>query len=161
MNDHPPRILPALLVCLALTACAAAGTPPVSLTPSPAPAVAATITPAAPTPTAVPVTPAPLLDPSDLPSPSLGQLPPGALARLGVGILNIVAASPDGRFTAVGLSTGLLVFDAADARLTLSATTSLPVTGVEWSADGKVWVPSRDMAVALWRERALAEEKGR
>ena len=132
------RILPALLAALALAACAAAPRP--SISPSPTPAVDASstapVTPVVTPAAAAPGTPSPLVDPADWPSAWAGRLPAGALARLGIGHFNLVSTSLDGRFAAAGTSTGLLAFDAADAHLLWAAPTSLPVTGIEWSADG-------------------------
>ena len=87
-------------------------------------------------------------------------LPEGAKARLGKGVINTIAYSPDGSRLAVGASTGIWLYDAAtgEERSLLSEGTGM-VTSIAYSRDGKMLASAhnayrndehRKHYVALW-----------
>ena len=87
-------------------------------------------------------------------------LPGGAETRLGKGVINAIAYSPDGSRLAVGASTGIWLYDAAtgEERSLLGGHTGV-VTSIAYSRDGKMLasvhnaygnVEHRKHYVALW-----------
>src|SRR5262245_41473218 len=90
-----------------VSACATVNPP--AATASPISATSTTTPTAAPTFTPTP----PLTRTTDLPTAFQGDLPEGAVARLGQGAVTYLQLSPDGARLAVGMSSGVVVFDVA------------------------------------------------
>ena len=92
------------------------------------------------------------------PAPPIGSdyqtwhLPAGAIARLGKGIIQEVAFSPDGSLLAVASSFGIWLYDAATSReLALLLGHTSDVYSVSFSPDGSTLASgSRDNKVKLW-----------
>ena len=77
-------------------------------------------------------------------------LPEGAKARIGKGVVNEIAYSPDGTRLAVGGSSGVWIYDVESGdELNLFTGHRNEVTSVSFSPDGKT-VASRAGAVRLW-----------
>ena len=99
---------------------------------------------------------------SDAQDFSRWDLPEGAEARLGKGIIKSIAYSPDGSRLAVGTSTGIWIYDAATGEeLSLLGGHTGVVTSIAYSRDGKMLTSAhnahgysrtifREHYVALW-----------
>ena len=76
---------------------------------------------------------------SDAQDFSRWDLPEGAEARLGKGVIKSIAYSPDGSQLAVGTSTGIWIYDAATGEeLSLLGGHTGVVTSIAYSRDGKM-----------------------
>jgi len=84
------------------------------------------------------------------PEGMLGLVPKYATARLGLGELRELAASPDGTRIAVGSSIGVHVFETSNLGQIWSASTNMAVARLAWSPDG------RSIAAGLTHQRAIA-----
>jgi WD40 repeat protein len=137
-----------LAAALALSACQAP--PPASetpLTPSLTVMAMPTVQTATSTPTLQPlslvatVAPEPtVIVNTATPQPFItdgGALPEGARMRIGIGMINAAALSPDGTMLAVGSDTGVYVY-AVDSFVHIwRRYTEYPVESVDWSPDGR------------------------
>lgn len=89
--------------------------------------------------TALPTTQTPLPTPTPaLPSADGGPVPPGAIARLGIGSINATALSPDGQLLAVGTTAGIYVYDANTFKRLWVQAIEAPVKDVGWSPVGSL-----------------------
>ncbi len=78
-----------------------------------------------------------------------GWVPEGARARLGRGIINQIALSPDGKTVAVAGKTGLSLFDAVTFREIWSVPTNRAISEVVYSSDGSKIVALTDCCSML------------
>lgn len=85
--------------------------------------------------------------------PSEWHLPDGAIVRLGKGLVNQIAYSPDGRHLAVVSNIGVWIYDASTGteQALLTAHTGLAVRNVVFSPDGQTLAVIGDgRKVQLW-----------
>ena len=81
------------------------------------------------------------------------SLPEGAIARLGKGILNEIAYSPDGKYLAVAASIGVWIYDMETYQevALLTEFDSGPISSVDFSPDGNTIISgNEDGTVSVW-----------
>lgn len=138
--------------------------PPAAATPSKT--LKPTVTPAATHPVISPPTTAPTRKPASITFPLFQETPVGSVSRAiqtanvkqmipisvwGVGDLNDLTVSPDGRYVAAGSSRGLFIFDPGTLELRKYIDTYSWVSAIEFSPDsGLIAAGDRDGLIRVW-----------
>lgn len=81
------------------------------------------------------------------------SLPNGAIARLGKGIINEIAYSPDGKYLAAAASIGVWIYDMKTYQEVslLTAFESGPISSVDFSPDGNTIISgNEDGTISVW-----------
>ncbi len=82
------------------------------------------------------------------------------LSQWGIGDINRMALSPDGKFAAVASSIGIFIFDANDLQLEKFIDTRSWVTSIDFSADGQILASGdRDGLIQLWSTQTWQESE--
>lgn len=86
-----------------------------------------------------------------------GPVPPGAVARLGRGAINVMAADPSGGTLVVGTGVGLTVYEARSFEVRWQNASAVPVTAVALSADGAYLAAGLESGLVLILDAANGE----
>lgn len=82
------------------------------------------------------------------------------VSQWGIGNINCLASSPDGKFAAVASSIGIFIFDAKNLQLEKFIDTRSWVTSIDFSPDGQTLVSGdRDGLIQLWSTETWQESE--
>ncbi|MEK7398637.1 MAG: hypothetical protein AAB116_17020, partial [Candidatus Poribacteria bacterium] len=89
-------------------------------------------------------------------------LPEGAVARLGIGTVNAVTFSPDGKYLAVATSIGVFLLDPFNLAVIYSFDTTIYMTSIAFSPDSSLLASGSWYEIKLWdvRSRTLVATLG-
>ena len=91
-------------------------------------------------------------------SSQLLALPEGAIARLGIGSVNAVTFSPDGKYLAVASSIGVVLIDPFNLTVIHTFDTKANTTSTAFSLDGRILASvSDDSTIKLWDMKSLKQ----
>jgi WD40 repeat protein len=86
-------------------------------------------------------------------SSQLLALPEGAVARLGIGNVNAVTFSPDGKYLAVASSIGVFLYDPFNLAVIYSFDTTASMTSIAFNPDGSLLTSGGDTIILfVWAE---------